>query len=68
MGPATHIFSSFFGSELIRNLLSIVSGHHDRLTDLEGLIGNRLDDQFDSEDPDRQGREGNEELAGDEGI
>lgn len=50
MMPAIHLFTTLTSSELFNRFMSIVNSHHNRLTDLEGLIGNRLDDQFDSDD------------------
>jgi hypothetical protein len=52
MMPAIHLHTPHITSEIFKYLLSIVGGHNDRLADLESLIGNRLDDHFDSEETD----------------
>lgn len=67
MIPAIHLHTHLTGSALFKHLLSIVSSHQDRLADLESLISNRLDDQFDAEDPDSR-RDTEDNLSSEDGI
>lgn len=65
MRPAIPFQTTSLVTDLFQFILSIVNGYHDRLTDMESLIGSRLDDQFDSEETDASG-EIRDDLSSDE--